>query len=89
MPLVYLLPVFSELLQAPDSDPYQSAPMKADNPMPFPIYQYVINLVLRLPIRKGPDVFMNEITVTVPFIYSKITKIRWSRIRLSYGWRLK
>ena len=57
--------------------------------MPSPIYQYVINLVLRLPISKGLDVFMNEIMVKTPFIYFKITKIRWGRIRLSYGWRLK
>jgi hypothetical protein len=27
--------------------------------MPFPIYQYVINLVVSLPIRGGPGVFMN------------------------------
>jgi len=32
---------------------------------------------------------MNEIKVTMPFIYFKITKIRWGRIRLPYGWRLK
>jgi hypothetical protein len=27
--------------------------------MPFPDYQYVINLVVGLPIRKGPCVLMN------------------------------
>jgi len=26
---------------------------------PFPIYQYVTNLVVSLPIRRGPGVFMN------------------------------
>jgi len=27
--------------------------------MQFPVYQYVINLVVSLPIRRGPGVFMN------------------------------
>jgi hypothetical protein len=27
--------------------------------MPYPIYQYVINLILSLPIGTGPGVFMN------------------------------
>jgi len=89
VPLVYLFTIFSEFFQAPDNDQYLSAPLKTYTPLPSPIYQYVINLVLRIPIRSGPDIFMNEIKVTMPFIYFKITKIRWGRIRLPYGWRLK
>jgi hypothetical protein len=27
--------------------------------MPSPIYQYVIELIMRFPIRRGPGVFMN------------------------------
>jgi hypothetical protein len=27
--------------------------------MPSPIYQYVIDLIVSLPIRRGPGVFMN------------------------------
>jgi len=29
------------------------------NRLPSPIYQYVINLVVTLPTRRGPDVLMN------------------------------
>ena len=63
MYLVYLLPVFPQLLQPPDcviSITVNSPEISyiAYTRMLFPFYQYVVYLVVSLPIRIGPGVFI-------------------------------
>ena len=51
--------------------------------MPSPIYQYVINLVVSLPIKKSPGVLMNVVLLTTKFCdVAKFISVVWERVNL-------
>jgi len=51
-------------MKPPDSDQYHSQPPERSHieytRMSSPVCQYVTNLIVSLPIRRGPGVFMND-----------------------------